>query len=226
MKNHLTIFQITDTHLFNNDEANLYGVNTNKTFLEVIRKIKSSKEKQPDIIFLTGDLSQDCTEESYKKLMSAIDELQIPSYWIPGNHDNTKTMQVTFNASKMLKRADFLELPYWNMIFLDTLLKGSDAGYLTEVNLNQLHNYLEALTKHQKPIAIVMHHHPIATMTPLIDEYMLRNNEFFLEMIEKFPLVKLIICGHVHGDYQMIYKNIKIEASPSTCMQWKKEQVL
>ncbi len=32
--------------------------------------------------------------------------------------------------------------------------------------------------------------------------------------------MKLIICGHVHGDYQVKYKNVMIETAPATCLQW------
>lgn len=67
-----------------------------------------------------------------------------------------------------------------------------------------------------------MHHHPIETKTPLVDNYILRNNDEFWKIVEKYPHVKLVICGHVHGDYHLHHQHIDIEIAPATCLQWKK----
>lgn len=67
-----------------------------------------------------------------------------------------------------------------------------------------------------------MYHHPIETKTPLIDNYILRNSNEFWKIVEKYPHVKLGICGHVHGDHHLRYQHIDIGTAPTTCLQWKK----
>ena len=66
------IFQITDTHLFKDDHTLMYGVNTNQNFYHVIEKIREYRDLKPDFFLLTGDLSQDESEESYIKIFNAM----------------------------------------------------------------------------------------------------------------------------------------------------------
>ncbi|MBA3660231.1 MAG: hypothetical protein H0W64_00710 [Gammaproteobacteria bacterium] len=51
------IIQITDTHLFADDELNMFGVKSNVKFKEVIEKFIHEDSHDADMIFLTGDLS-------------------------------------------------------------------------------------------------------------------------------------------------------------------------
>jgi Icc protein len=70
-----------------------------------------------------------------------------------------------------------------------------------------------------------MHHQPAPVGTPMIDECMLQNPDPFWEIISGYP-VKMIMCGHVHGDYSVKYNDeITIEASPATCIQWLKGSI-
>jgi Icc protein len=66
-----------------------------------------------------------------------------------------------------------------------------------------------------------MHHHPAPFGTPLVDNYLLENREEFWAAIKNSP-VKLIICGHVHGDYSLTINKVRIESAPATCFQFKK----
>jgi Icc protein len=70
-----------------------------------------------------------------------------------------------------------------------------------------------------------MHHHPFETGTPMIDSCMLVNKNQFWQVLSNHP-VKMIMCGHVHGDYSIDLQNgARMEASPSTCIQWLKGTV-
>lgn len=212
-----TIIQITDTHLFKDDDDEIFSVKSNKKFYEVINKIKSNL---PDYFFLTGDISQDETPESYQKIVNIIDALGINTYWIPGNHDDISIMENVFSQSKYMKKADHLLLPYWHYIFLNTKLDGTASGELAETELTKLHRLLN---KSNSPnIALIMHHHPIEVQTPLIDQYILKNQNEFWEIVDKYKNIKLIICGHVHGDYTIQRNEITMECAPATCLQWER----
>ncbi|NEP81399.1 MAG: hypothetical protein F6K17_09110 [Okeania sp. SIO3C4] len=64
------VAQITDTHLFADPtEGKMYGLPTESSFLKVLEKLKQL-QPQPDVLLLTGDLSQDETSESYQRLAS------------------------------------------------------------------------------------------------------------------------------------------------------------
>jgi 3',5'-cyclic-AMP phosphodiesterase len=214
------IIQISDTHLFSDDEQAIFGVKSNLTFKEVMEKMIAKESQDTDMIFLTGDMSQDETIESYQKIADPLSKLNIPIYWIPGNHDDLTQIEAVFQNAKNFNRDTHLSLPDWHLIFLNTKMEGVDEGYLSQSELTILSNELIA-SPPDKKIAIVMHHHPAPVGTPLIDYTILKNTKEFWNIVTETK-VELIICGHVHGDYQFKYKNIMIESSPATCLQWEK----
>jgi Icc protein len=216
----MKIIQISDTHLFANDELDIFGVKSNVKFKEVITKIINEDADDLDIIFLTGDISQDETAESYQIIANYLSKLNIPIYWIPGNHDHLARVNVAFQYAKNFNRKTNLTLPNWHFIFLNTKMEGKEYGYLSSTELTILRNEI-VNSEINKKIAIVMHHHPAPVGTPLIDNYILKNTEDFWDIVIGTK-VKLIICGHVHGDYQFTHNNICIESAPATCLQWKK----
>src|SRR4051812_43398229 len=205
----VNIIQITDTHLFKDDNNLMFGVNTNKNFYQVIEKIHKQNHVNPDFFILTGDLSQDESEESYIKIVTEMERFNTPVYWIPGNHDSIEMMTSVFSQSKAFSRLSRLILQNWDIIFLNTKLEGTDNGYLSKTELSLLESELKKVEPH-KSVSIIMHHHPIKVNTPLIDEYILTNPDEFWNIVDAYPNVKLIICGHVHGDYKLKHKNIYI----------------
>lgn len=216
----MNIIQITDTHLFKDDNKKMYGVNTNFNFYQVIDKIKKYQSVIPDCLILTGDISQDESRESYQKIVKKLEEIGIKTYWIPGNHDNIELMESVFSQSKLFYKVRKISFNYWDFVFLNTKIEHADSGFLHQSELTALETELNHI-ENTKNVAIIMHHHPIEVKTPLIDRFILKNSADFFEIIKFRQNVKLIICGHVHGDYSLKYKDIHIESSPATCLQWK-----
>lgn len=219
----MKIIQITDTHLFADDTALMFGVPCNVTFNQTIKHIVENDFKNTDYIFLTGDISQDKSEKSYRIIAESLSALNIPVYWIPGNHDDSALAETVFSQYSNFKRQTHLSTTHWHFIFLDSTVENSNSGFLSQTELNLLKYELNR-APNDKKISIVMHHHPIPTQTPLIDKYILEDRADFFNIISGY-FVSLIICGHVHGDYKINSDNITLEASPSTCMQWKKGAV-
>ncbi|KTD36152.1 3',5'-cyclic adenosine monophosphate phosphodiesterase CpdA [Legionella nautarum] len=216
-KEKLKILQITDMHLFSTNPC-LFGINPNKNFNEVMRAVFNQEIKDTDFILLTGDLSQDETADSYQYLVESFKHCEKPVFWISGNHDNEKLMTEVFSQLASFKRGKFLELNDWIFLFINSKLEGSENGYLSQDELKELEKKLKLCHKN---VALIMHHHPTPVNTPLIDKYILNNREELWEIISNTK-VKLIITGHVHGDYTLAKNDIKIECSPATCYQLKK----
>ncbi|KTC93032.1 MULTISPECIES: metallophosphoesterase [Legionella] len=217
LKESLKILQITDTHLFSTN-PNLFGINPNKNFNEVMRVVFNHELQDTDFILLTGDLSQDETANSYQYLVESFKHCKKPVFWISGNHDNEKLMAEVFSPFALFNRGKFLELKHWIFLFLNSKLEGSENGYLHQDELNKLEKQLKLCHKN---VALIMHHHPTPVNTPLIDKYILNNRDELWEIISNTK-VKLIITGHVHGDYSLSKNDIKVECSPATCYQLKK----
>lgn len=216
----MKVIQISDMHLFADDEADIFGVKTNMKFKEVIERIFAEDMHDADMIFITGDMSQDETRESYHKIVQLLLGCHLPIYWIPGNHDDLIKAEAVFLGVSNFHNQTKLSLPHWHFIFLNTTIAGRDDGELSVSELDMLEKEILA-SPANKQIAIIMHHHPTPVNTPLVDNYILKNTEDFWGIVNETG-VELVICGHVHGDYQIKHNNVMIETSPATCLQWEK----
>ncbi|WP_028389168.1 metallophosphoesterase [Legionella fairfieldensis] len=216
-KETIKIIQLTDTHLFKKDQL-LFNVNTNLAFKKVMSAIQNDLN-DADAIFLTGDLSQDESTESYEIIANSLSDFHKKIFWIPGNHDSISTMDSVFGGMTNFFRVFTLATPLWDFIFLNTKCEGKESGALSIEERKLIQSELKK--ERTKPIALVMHHHPIEVKTPLIDNYIMENKDDFLKIINQYR-INLIISGHVHNDYSIKYGNIQLETSPATCFQFKK----
>lgn len=54
-----------------------------------------------------------------------------------------------------------------------------------------------------------------------MDTMRIENGEELLTIVEHFPQVKAITCGHLHQEMQTSHKQIAIFAAPASCFQFK-----
>ncbi len=210
----IKILQLSDTHLHADKSILLHGISTQERLEKLLAKIKS-KIKSVDAIILSGDVSQDRSAESYINLAKALQPFKKPVYWFAGNHDDPRVMRDTLQQFDTFHPLDSLTLGPWQFLVLDTVLEGSNAGYLVENN--------ELLIIENTFCALLMHHHPTPVGAESIDKYKLQNSEIleeFLSQQKKLPAV--IITGHVHGAYQTSFATIPVISSPATCFQFPK----
>ena len=217
----MKIIQLTDLHLYADPiKGKLLGMNTAESFQAVLSLLKTP----PDMILLTGDLSQDETRAAYQYIIQSLKNFTCPIYWIPGNHDNPALMAEVF-----LQYADIINIyayksiliDNWHLILLDTHYAQHVEGLLSEESLNQLDALLT--TYADKNTLIFMHHPPVSINCAWIDKLALVNTQAFGEIIDKHTHIKAIFCGHVHQEYKAFYKKIPVYTSPSTCIQFKPE---
>lgn len=217
-KKPLKILQITDTHLFKNDEDELFGIKTNlqlKTLINYLLTLNLSIDR----IFLTGDVSQDMSAESYQYAISEISRFKKPVFWVPGNHDDFKIMLTEFGQSYWFQSPFYFKAYEKAFVFLNTKRQGVDSGYFSDVDRGEVRRVLRSTVKNET-VCLVMHHHPVKTNTPFIDKYILENDDAFWNLIDQYPRVKNIICGHVHGDYTIQRKNVTVHTSMASCFQF------
>lgn len=213
----LLIAQITDTHLFAKAESCLLGLRTNESFQAVLEQI-STLRRRPDLLMLTGDVSQDETTESYKNLERMLRPLNIPICWVPGNHDCSTTMQ------KLLVRSPFLpekslQMGGWQLILLNSALPGCVHGYFSPESLNWLDQELRQASN--TPTLIAFHHPPFEIGAQWMDEIRLKNTQSFLEVCDRHPQIQLVLFGHIHQEFRYDRNGIAYLGTPSTCIQFK-----
>jgi len=213
----LVIAQLTDTHLFADEEQTLKGWRTVRSFQAVVDAV-AQLQPQPDVLLLTGDLSQDETIASYHQLRNRITPLGIPTYWIPGNHDQgLADMEQTLCTAPISPQKCF-QAGGWQFILLNSMLYQQVQGELSAEVLATLEQQLQEAQA--LPTLIALHHPPLAIASTWMDAIGLQNREALFEVIDRHPQVKLVIFGHIHQEFDRVRQGVRYLGAPSTCVQF------
>jgi Icc protein len=217
------VVQITDLHLLADPRGELKGVCTRDSLLAVLNVLRRDYGSAERLI-VTGDLAHDELLPTYE----AIREL-LADWWprlrvIPGNHDSREFMRQVFGdrVSVMDDRNVFLDsVGGWRFIGLDSHLPGEVRGQLGEAQLTWLARELAA--EPMQPIAIFLHHPPLAVGTGWLDAIGLEDAESFWNLLTSHPQAKLICCGHIHHELTVSHADKLLLTTPSTSVQFLPE---
>lgn len=213
------ILQITDPHLFANEDGQLLGVPTTKSFQAVLEAILRSSFDY-DFILATGDLVQDHNREAYHRFAKMVKPLEKPLFWVEGNHDiqpqmgNALSMYAQIKPHKQLLAGD-----KWQIILLDSHICDKAKGELSELQLAYL---AEKLAEYPERYALIaLHHNILPTHSAWLDQHCLANSEQLAEVLKPFPTVKGIVHGHIHQEVDKLWHGYRVLATPATCIQFK-----
>ena len=211
------IIQISDTHLFGDKNKKINGANSYVNLKNVLDHIAQLKEK-PELIVVSGDLSQDCTFESYQHLANLLNKLNIKYYLLPGNHDDLNVVNQVFDFNWLKGSVDyFLNFHNWFLYFIDTSMYPEDSGKITE---EQFINFTKALEKNKnQPTMVFMHHHSIEINSPLMDQMILIEKEKFNNIIKENPQIHAVLFGHIHQVFERKLNDTLFLSSPATSYQ-------
>lgn len=212
----LLVAQITDTHLFADEAKSLLGLPTVLVLQTVLERL-ASLTPQPDLILLTGDLSQDETVESYQWLRSLLLPLGLPVYWVPGNHDQGNAIHQELSQEPLSAEKCFTACG-WNFILLDSSVPANVHGHLWPDELAWLEQQLQAA---EQPTVIALHHPPMAIGSAWMDSINLHNGDNFLAIIDRYPQVKAVLFGHIHQEFEQTRQGVRYLGAPSTCVQFQ-----
>lgn len=210
------LVQVTDSHIFAEAEGCLLGLNTRVSFEAVCDRLER-EEWRPDALLATGDLSQDASPESYQYLAEYFKSMKIPTFWLPGNHDNPETMDVYLSNSHVFSAKQLL-IGHWQIILLDTSVKGKVHGRLHDAQLEFLQTSLNRYP--DKHTLVCLHHQPLAVGSLWLDQIGLKNSQDFKQVLENHPQVKGVIWGHVHQETELMINGVQWIATPSSCVQF------
>lgn len=212
----INILQITDIHLFADPAQLLKGINTEKSFKDVLTTI-AVDSKHPDLVVLTGDLTHLGETAAYRRLLAHCQQFTCPIYALPGNHDDLVVQQQILDDSPISLEKSFLK-HNWHFISLNSVIPNHSEGLLSQSELNFLQT---ALTRYaQLPTVIMLHHH-VQKVNGNMDTMGLTNAKDFLRVIKPFKNVRVVLSGHVHQEFDQTIDHIRYLTSPSTCLQIK-----
>ncbi|WP_339384095.1 3',5'-cyclic-AMP phosphodiesterase [Gloeocapsopsis crepidinum] len=213
----LSIAQISDIHLFTDEKQDLLGLNTTQSFQTVIERLLYLRDRL-DLLLLTGDLSQDGTPESYKRLQHLLLPLAMPTYWIPGNHDYFPTMQQILNHASIFAEKEFIQ-GGWNFVLINSAVPGHAHGQLSQTTLAWLDWRLASCST--QPALVALHHPPFLVNSQWLDSSTLENSEEFFAVLDRHPQVKLVLFGHIHQEFHCQRNGVHYLGSPSTSVQFE-----
>ena len=213
----IVLLQVTDPHLHAAADSKMRGVNTFETLLAVLEHVQQHERWPPDAIIATGDLVQDESRGGYERFKSCFDQLDLPIYCIPGNHDDPELMQVML-AEQPFQCCGEAVLGDWQLVLLSTHVTGEDAGAIGAGPLSALDSYLSDNT--ERPTMIFMHHQPVAMGSAWLDGVGLLDADEFLRVIERHSHVRGVVWGHVHQALDEQRGNVRFLSTPSTCAQF------
>lgn len=207
------ILQFSDLHLSDSDE--LMGINCDESFAAV--KALASQYHQIDLTLLTGDISQDNTEISYRKCAEIFRKSPHPVAWVTGNHDDLAMQQQHLNIGALTTTKRVL-FRHWQLLLLNSQVEGEIFG---EISQDQLQLIEQAAKEHpDHHLMLVMHHHPVPMDSEWIDNHRLMNQSELWQVIAGVPQVKSIIFGHVHQEVNVLKNDVRVLGVPSTSVQF------
>lgn len=219
MSEQMILAQISDPHLrtdggvLNNHVDSLAAMNACIEHLNNLRP-------RPDVAVITGDLVNE--PEDYLGLKHMLNDMAMPYYVIPGNHDFPGPMRDLFGGFGYLPPDGFMnyvveDFPL-RLIMLDTGVPGQVAGAMCAARLRWLNERLAE--KPDRPTVICMHHPPTATGIAYMDRHgLLRGGPAMEKIIRRHPQVKRILCGHVHRPVTIGWAGTIVSTAPSISFQ-------
>jgi 3',5'-cyclic AMP phosphodiesterase CpdA len=210
----LLIAQITDVHIGfdpgNPDELNMQRLRA------VIDRLVAGPNR-PDLLLMSGDLTESGDAASYARLAEAVSACPFPTWAMVGNHDDRAAL---LSAFPQTPSADgfvhyVLELDSLRVVVLDTLEPGRHGGAFCEARVTWLRAQLAADTV--TPTYIAMHHPPFESGITWLDSsageaWITR----FATAVAGFQQIRGIIAGHLHRVIHTVWNGIAVSVCKST----------
>ncbi len=212
----IRLVQITDFHLTADGPESDWPVDTDATLAAVIDRVRADVPA-PHLVLATGDLSQDGSAESYRRVKALFGHLDAPVYCLPGNHDDPAVLADAMPGDGVHVERRFSH-GNWQIVFLDSTIAGRDDGRVDDGDLAALET---ALGDHGDRHALVcLHHHPMAVGGAWRDEIGIENPDALFGLLDRHPQVRGLLWGHIHQPFDGMRGHLRLMGTPSTCFQF------
>jgi 3',5'-cyclic-AMP phosphodiesterase len=215
MTSPLRLLQFSDTHLMSDPAGDLKGVRSFES-LQLVLAYARARHWNADALLLTGDLVHD-DAGAYKHVRAQFGDLGKPVHCLPGNHDDVSAMHAALQGAPF-STTGLADFAHWRVVLLDSVVPGEAHGHLPSAELARLEQSLAgAGSRH---VLVCLHHHPVQMASRWLDTVKLHNSPEFFAIVDRFPNVRAISWGHVHQQFDVRRKGVRLLAVPSTCAQF------
>ena len=210
----MLIGQITDIHIGflrdHPDEPNL------RRFQAVLARLADGPNR-PDLLLLTGDLTEHGDAASYTRLTEALDGFPVPVWPIPGNHDERMAFAAAFPQVVLTDHFAHYAIDAGDLriLMLDTVEPGRHGGAFCEARAAWLS--AELCGHRDRPTVIAMHHPPFAAGIDWMDPdpgapWIAR----FAKATRGYDQIQAVLCGHLHRPIVARLNNAPLAVCPSS----------
>jgi Icc protein len=208
--------QLSDLHVCDEWE----GVDPVTRVERVVEAVRSLPNPV-DAVVVTGDLTDDGSEENYRRVRELLERFDVPVHVLPGNHDDRRNLRQAFDLSG----AEAEPVNYsvavgaLRLVVFDSIVPGQDPG---EYGQDQLGWLDQELGRHSdSPTLLALHHPPLVTGSPGWDAINLTpaDREAMAEVIARHPQLLAIAGGHLHRTTTATLAGCAVFSAPSASLQ-------
>jgi len=217
----MLIAQLSDAHLVRDGQKTL-GIAPMCSNLANCVDYLARLEPQPDVVLVTGDLTDSGDPVAMECAFELLAGLPCPFFIVPGNHDDVETLWAQFGGTACPSRTEagidyVVEDFALRLIGLDSTRIGACGGELSGSQANWLEQRMAAAG--QRPTLIFMHHPPLKCGVLETDEDGFVGSKKMGDVVAKYPNIERIICGHVHLPIHARWCGTVVSTAPGTGMQ-------
>lgn len=211
----MLIAQMTDIHIGFDPGAKPEELNRIR-FRATLDRVLNSPN-QPDLLVLSGDLTDHGDRESFVKTAALLEQCPCPILPMVGNHDTREELLAAFPDTP--SEGGFVhyvtDREGLRIICCDSLENGRHGGGFCTERRDWLRARLDE--KPDMPAVIFMHHPPLPSgidwMDPVEGEDWIDN---FAEAVEGHQSrIEAIHCGHLHRPITAKFNGIPLSVTPS-----------
>ena len=203
----LRLVQVSDCHLSATIGADYRGQDPDANLAAVGPAIRAF---DPQVLVLTGDLSENASVESYGRLADWATQFGCRVWWIPGNHDDPGIMAGPFGAAGF-EAGPLVHAGDWQFLLLDSTWPNDPGGELDADRLAAWDDLDPA-----RPLGVFVHHQPLSVGAHWIDKVGMRAPGRLWDRLQAGPRPAFIAFGHVHQRFRQVYDGVECLAAPST----------
>ncbi len=207
--NKFKVLQLSDSHVSTDPLADYRGQNADRNLESLLPAIGNWN---PDLVLLTGDVSEDASPSSYGRVAAMLGTISAPVLALPGNHDTPDLMKLHFPLGPWHGPFTQAAGP-WLLVLLDSTVKGRISGSFSQPELDRLGQCLQDSAA--EFVLVALHHQPVPVNAPWIDRYGLESPAPFFETLDRDGRVRCIAWGHVHHDFQANRNGAILLGAPS-----------
>jgi Icc protein len=196
----------------------LVGINPFRNLQQILFKISQQIVYHlPDLIVLTGDISQDYSLSSYKTVLQLFKNFPCTTLVTMGNHDDPSIFMQTFGQPTQILNS-ISSTSRWRVCLLNSNWPKHVDGQIAKADLDLLEKNLA--TNSEQPTIIFLHHPVLKIGSSWLDKIKLQNSDQLLEIIDRYQSIKAVVSGHVHQESAILHKQTWFLTTPATSWQF------